>query len=782
MIHSGGLAACRAQALFGCLVLAWCAGAGGAVAQSMGPDVALSPPAATPAPPKDDGLAGGGFYLEADLLTQDEDLHRSTADGSVEARYKDRVLRADHVVYDSDTGVVTARGHVAILNPDGTSQFADAITLDKDMSEGVALGFSTRLQDHVQIAAASAIRQSPDATELNRAVFTPCETCADGGKSSPTWSIKARKVIQDHKRQTVLFRNAVIQVKGVGVLYLPIFWMADPTANRKSGFLLPLVTVSGDRGLSYQQPYYQVITPSMDLTITPQINTKVNPFLNLDFRERFYSGVMDLRAGYTYDRDFTSGGDKFGPITSRSYVLGSGIFNINKNWLWGFTAEQTSDPLLFEKYSIPNVFTDQGLTDRGLYAADDQRLISQLYAVRQTQGAYLSVAAISVQGLRQPTSTTPGDDQSTFPTVAPLIEWRYEPKGDILGGRLRLDGSAVVLTRAQAPDDSGIPGASPIPVLDSRRATLGGDWQTSWTLRNGLRIQPFVDARVDVYNVTDETPGPSNATITRAFGDVGADISYPLIRQTKAATWVLEPMAQVAIGPNTKDYPTIGNEDSQVWEFDETNLFDVNRSPGYDLYEGGQSVTLGGRASVFLPDGRTASVLVGRRLGTEDDLAIPARTGLSTALSDYIVAFSATPITGVSLFSRWRLDSNTFAINRWEAGAGFSTSRVDGYVSYLQEALSPIGAPIKSIDIHGEGFLTKHWGLTAYAIVDDGSWRRRDFGVVYKDNCIRVEVLYRHDETFTGTLGPSTSVILRLRLATFGNAGYTDEPSASPAY
>jgi LPS-assembly protein len=756
--------------------------AGAASAQTMGPAVPLTPPAAPAAAPPDDGLAGGGFYLEADRLIQDDADHLFTAEGSVEARYKGRVLRADHVVYDSTSGVVTARGHVEILNTDGTSQFADAITLDKDMSEGVALGFSTRLQQHVKIAAASAIRKSADVTELDRVIFTPCEVCAENGHGKPTWSIKARKVIQDHKHLTVYFQDAVIQVKGVGVLYLPAFWTADPTAVRKSGFLLPTVTVSGDRGFSYQQPYYQVITPSMDITISPQINTKVNPFLNLDYRERFYSGVIDIRAGYTYDQDFMSNGEKFGPLTSRSYILGSGVFNLGSNWTWGFTAEQTSDDLIFQKYSIPNVYTDQGLTDRGLYAADDQRLISQLYAVHQNQNSYLSIAAVEVQGLRQPTATTPGDDQSTFPVVAPLIEARYEFPHDILGGRLRLDGSAVVLTRAQAPDDSALPDPSPDPVVNSRRATLGADWQRTLTFSNGLRIQPFADVRADVYNVVDLPPGPANATLTRAIGDVGANFSYPLIKQSNGATWVLEPLAQVAIGPNTKVYPSIGDEDSQVWEFDETNLFDVNRSPGYDLYEGGQSITLGGRASVFLPDGRSGSFMVGRRFGAEDEnpIAVPERTGLQTALSDYILAFEATPFHGVSIFSRWRLDSETFAVNRMESGVDFATGRVNGYIGYLEEAQSPTGVPIRSLDVRGEAYLTKHWGVTAYAIVDEGTWRRRDFGVVYRDDCVRLEVLYRHDETFNGTLGPSTSVVLRLSLATLGNSSYNQQPSAPP--
>ena len=545
----------------------------------------LTPPSKPAAPPADDGLQGGAFYLEANTLIRDETNHTVTAEGQVEARYKGRVLRADEVDYQTETGIVTAHGHVTIVNADGTAQFASAMTLDKDMSEGVAIGFSTRLQNDVKIAAARTERRSANITELDRVIFTPCQVCAENGQKRPTWSIRARKVIEDKARQTLYFQDAVIQVKGVGILFLPAFYTADPSSPRKSGFLLPVVTISGKRGFSYEQPYYLVFSPSSDLTISPQLNTKVNPFLNVDFRKRFYSGVMDVRAGVTDDEDFTSSGDKFGPRTARSYILASGVFDLGSHWTWGFTAERASDKLIFEKYSIPEVFED-----RGLYAADGGRLVSQIDAVRQDQNSYLSIAAVSVQGLR------PNDVQSTIPTVAPLIEGHYEPQGDILGGRLRIDGSAVVLTRDQSPTLIGDEG------INSRRGTLGLDWRTNFTFDDGLRIAPFVQARGDLYNLSNiVSPSGSSATIARGFADVGADISYPLIKATPSATWILEPLAQIVVGPDTKLDPRIPDEDSQVWSFDETNLFEANRSPGYDLYEGGQSLTLGGRGTLILP-------------------------------------------------------------------------------------------------------------------------------------------------------------------------------------
>ncbi len=243
-------------------VLAWGAQVSGAQAKTLSEMAPKPAPATTnqpAAPAPDDGLAGGGLYLEADTLTQNQTTHHVVATGGVEIRYKGRVLRAEQVDYDSDTGAMVASGNVEVVNPDGTAQFAEHITLDKDLSAGFAEGFSTRLEGHVLIAAADVQRKSGQVTDLRRVIYTPCPVCAANGQKHPTWSIRARSVVEDKAHKTLTFKDAVIQVLGQPVLYFPVLQTADPTAVRKSGFLLPLLTFSGPRGVSYEQPYYQVI-------------------------------------------------------------------------------------------------------------------------------------------------------------------------------------------------------------------------------------------------------------------------------------------------------------------------------------------------------------------------------------------------------------------------------------------------------------------------------------------------------------------------------------------
>ncbi len=48
----------------------------------------------------------------------------------------------------------------------------------------------------------------------------------------------------------------------------------------------------------------------------------------------------------------------------------------------------------------------------------------------------------------------------------------------------------------------------------------------------------------------------------------------------------------------------------------------------------------------------------------------------------------------------------------------------------------------------------------------------RDIGVIYRDDCIRFEVIYRREDTVIGRLGPSNSVSVRLTLATLGGPLY----------
>jgi LPS-assembly protein len=740
------------------------------------PPLAAAP---KPPPPNNDALGPNGFYLEANSLTRDDKNNAWIARGQVEARYQGRVLRGDEVIYNAGTGAVTVNGHGQIISADGTAVFGDHVVLDDKMRAGFARGFSAHESGNITVAADVAIRRSESVNDLRRAIYTPCNVCAENGDAiEPTWSIEASRTIEDRARHIVTYRNAVIRVKGVPIFYTPVFWHPDPDSPPTSGLLAPKISISSKRGLSYEQPYLQIVSPSTQLFVSPQINTKVNPFLNVEWRERFYSGEMDIRAGYTYEQDFDGHGRKFGDMTSRSFILADGAFDLSSRWSWGFSAERTSDPLLFEKYSIPNVFDE-----RGGYFTDTQRLLSQVYATRQDSDSYLSIAAMSFQGLRQfpnpnGSKVSVTENNSVFPFVAPLIEGRWDPEMDVLGGRIHFVGSAVLLDRNQSPYVTN----AVVPGPDTRRVSADFDWTRMFTLGNGIRLEPFADLRGDVYNIADiattvnavTSVNHSDETILRGVPTLGLNVSWPFIRQSGGTTIILEPIAQIALSPNVKLNPEVPNEDSVVFQYDETSLFDVNKFQGYDLFESGQRFNVGGRATFQWDHGLSAHLLLGQTFRVSPTNIFPVGTGLNKTSSDWVVSADVTPVTGLTFYAHGLVDDKgDFPLA--ELGANFAYSNLAGYIRYQEDSTIPT-AKFSDVEGAAELFLTKHWGigLSGTRDLQADAWRLRDISLIYKDECIRVQVIYQHQDTIQGQLGASDTVLLRLTLATLGAEGYRD--------
>lgn len=807
------------------------AGAAPAAFARPGHKASTAPAKAAP-PLADDGLGSRDVYVEADDLVDDRATNVVTATGHVEIRYQGRTLRADKVVYNSVTGATHAAGHIVVMNPDGTVAYADDAELDDQFRAGFALGFSARMQDNVSIVAHAAIHRAETVNQLRDARYTPCDICrADGSNKEPTFSIEAQDIVEDRDHGVIYYRHATIRVKGVPVLKLPFLWHADPTTARRSGFLTPKIEYSKRRGLSYQQPYLFALTPYSELIVSPQINTSVNPLLNLRYREKFFTGDLDIRAGYTYSQLFDSHG-KFGDDTNRSYVLARGAWKPDPRLTVGFGLEQVTDPTFFRRYSISQVFQD-----RGPFKTDTDRLISQVYANRIDSQSYISVAALNYESLRATVTdkvVARYDTSSAFPFVGPLIEARYAPTAPVLGGRFRALASAVALSRnnaviavtdptgqnAAGPQPFGpITLAGPPPVViqptrptnaasltysDSRRATAEADWRRDFTFANGIRISPYGEARGDIYSIGSGrlSSGVNYATLTaaksrvsRATGTVGADLSWPFIRPLGQGSLILEPLAQVAISPKVKPNANIPNEDSASFEFDETTLFSTHRFPGYDIYEGGQRLNVGGRATADFGGGRSASALIGRVFRTERDPVFSAVSGLQGTSSDWITAVTITPIRGLTLFNRARTDADTWKVHREEAGANLSIGRAylsaryrydeNGVVQVqcgAQTCASPfrVGATVangstvvgkvENAEFSGSTYLTKHWGVsfTANRDLQTRIWPVAQLGVFYQDECVRLDMLYTHDETYSKVIGSSDSITFRLTLATLG--------------
>ncbi len=701
-----------------------------------------------------DAQAANEVVLAADNIAETADGDLITATGQVEATYGTRILRADRVIYDRRTGKVRATGNVSITEEDGSIRFADEIEVNETLDDGYAVGFSTRLPERGVASANSAVRQANGVSALDQAVYTACEVCEEKG-IRPTWALRARRAVLDEDNDIISYRDAVLEIVGIPVLYLPYFFHPDPTSGRRSGFLVPSIGGSTRLGATYSQPYHRVLSPSSDLTVTPSFFTKVRPLLEAEYRKRFWSGDLNIAGSFTFERDFNNDGERFGEEKVRGHIFADGDFKVNDTWSWGFGVERASDDLFTRRYSI-----DGANVRRGIFEAQPRVLLSQLYAVGQTDTFYTDTSLLFFQDLRADSTQVP-----TEPITTPLI---FSEKLFDLGkyGRFNLQASSAVLNRN--PNDGVTPDINP----DSRRVSIGAEWGTTRILPGGVVVEPFADVRGDYYDLDPLASGEN--TVIRAVGSVGSKVSWPIARNGKNVDILIEPTVLGAWGLSNVNNDAIPVEDSLLAEFDDTRLFESNGFGNFDLYEGDARLSAGVTTRVNFRSGPTIDLIAGRRWRSRVDDAFDAASNLNGTSSDWVGSLSADFGPYLQVDTRVRIDSDGLALNRFDTRASTRFWRIRASARYfrIDEDIRPgVETPDEGFQVRTQFRLTDHYSVLYSQLRDitDQRDNSRRFGLIYQDDCSRFQIVYTRSETLDRTIGSNDSIRFSFTLATLGN-------------
>nr|WP_225908096.1 LPS assembly protein LptD [Hyphomonas sediminis] len=545
----------------------------------------------------------------------------------------------------------------------------------------------------------------------------------------------------------ISYRDAVLEVAGIPVFYLPYLAHPDPNSERRSGFLVPTPGISSKLGAFYKQPYYWAVSDYSDITISPMVSQNVNPLIGVDFRKRFYSGALKLETSFTHEADFDSDGETFGEEKFRGHIYGSGLFAISPEWKWGFGVETQTDDLYDRRYDISGQ-NEQ----RGLYSNQPRRLLSQLFVTGQGDNYYADAALLNFQGLRGQ------DDAARLPVVSPLA---YAEKYWDMGayGFASVNVSSAVLTR-----DVG---------ADSHRVSAGADWSTMKVLPGGFTFEPFAEARGDYYALDEDFSG--KASVARAVGNVGATLAYPMIRPGTHVDIMLEPAVMAAWGFSNANDPAIPVEDSLLYEFDESSLYEANGIGNFDLYEGDGKLSAGLTARAIWKNGIEASTTLGRRWRSKPDPTFDVASNLGGTSSDWVAAASFSMGRKLELDSRVRLNEADLSLSRLDmrASTSFSRLRAVGQYYKIDERISPSGRSDEGIYLRGEVQVTDTYSLVFGQLRDisNNVNTRQEIGLAYTDDCSRFELIYQRSELRDRTLGPSDSFQIRFSLLSLGNFG-----------
>lgn len=774
---------------------------------TVGEHISAPPPAAA----IDDSSSGEAretILFEAESVARKKEGDPIIAEGNVRAYFGDRYLRADKLSYDPATDIVIAEGNVSITDKTLETVFAGRVELTGDLRDGIAENFSALLEQNARLAAETAIREQGARTKLRNAVYTACSVCdKDGDEKTPTWRVKALRVTRDEERKVVRFHHAFLELKGVPILYAPFLQAPDPSVERQSGFLTPLIGASSRLGFNLELPYYLAISNHQDATFYPKYTSNDGVLWQGEYRRRDDSGYHVFQGGYIgYSPDPT----EIDVPGKRWHVFAKGHRDFGDRLRIGYDVERVSDDTYLRRYDVQR----RGDLRKELDTSLTNRLRSNSYLRWGDENTELRVDSYTFQELRNvvlcdlssgerrtliPGSSQPRDCSSIAssedpfvqlgpdiaretPYVLPVIDFRHKFTPPAIGGDTVLHANFASLQRTGG--------------VDTRRLTASALWEREHITPGGHRLNAFAELRGDLFRYEDLDEGTENRQgvaddnrIDARFApSVGLEWSYPLTKRTGGARLFIEPRVQLVASPAHRNEPDIINEDSQTVEFDYAGLFDFNKSIGYDAFEDGQRMNVGVAASASFDNGLSVEGEIGQQYRLQESNAFEPGAGVGDESSDYVGALNIRYKNVIGVENRFRIDDEDGGIKRAESMAYVNVWKFRGNASYvrLDDEISTGSQRLREeVNARLNFKVTKNWYLGAGwrenlnpgTILDqdpasptfgaqvprDGTIRQ-DFILGYQDECSLIELTYRRDRTQDQGLEPDNAFLVRFTL------------------
>jgi LPS-assembly protein len=669
--------------------------------------------------------------FSADQVTYDSDADLVTAAGEVRLQRDGNFLAANTVTWNRKTGQVYANGDVVLLTPQGDRLVGDTVQLTDTLRDGTVNNLLLVMESGARLAATRGTR-SGNVTTLENAIYSPCPvSTATGCPKRPSWAITAAKVIDDPSTGQTRFVGGHLQLFGVTLPLLPVFALSRGNEGA-TGWLAPDFSISSRKGFEIAEPYHWQMGPNRDLTLTPHLYTGVFPALEAKYRQLNRWGAFQVGGFLTYgtiesvDPNVTS--TRKGV---RGYFEANGKAQLDPLWSITTSLRAATDKTVTRRYDITN----------------DDRLRNVVNVERISPDSYITIAGWAFEGLRAE------DKQKQIPIALPAIDARFR-REDVFGGTLQIQGNSLDILR--------------IDGQDTQRAFASAEWDYRRLTPWGQELTLTGYARGDLYHTDDaeSTLVPiysgTDGWHARAIGAVAADVKWPFIGPLFGGIQRLVPRVQLVLTPPTPNID-IPNEDARSIDLEDSNLFALNRFPGYDRWEDASRITYGVEWSLERPN-LTINSTIGQSYRLVDRPGIfPQGTGLTDRLSDVVGRTSIRYGRLLELTHRFRVDKDNFAVRRNEVDLTIGTTQTYAQVGYLKlnRDVDPTIEDLRDVEelrIAGRILITRYWSVFGAAVVDltdkkedplsvaDG-WEpvRERLGIQYEDDCLQIGLTWKRD-------------------------------------
>ncbi|MES2137464.1 MAG: LPS-assembly protein LptD, partial [Pseudomonadota bacterium] len=348
---------------------------------------------------------------------------------------------------------------------------------------------------------------------------------------------------------------------------------------------------------------------------------------------------------------------------------------------------------------------------------------------------------------------------------------------ELAGGKVEVEANSLAVLR--------------INGQDTQRAFASVRWDLRKLTPWGQQLTLTALARGDVYHTND-----SQSTVqaiyrgtdgwhARAIGALAADVQWPFIGPFLGGIQRLTPRVQLVVTPPTPN-TDIPHEDSRSVELEDSNLFALNRFPGYDRWEDASRVTYGVDWSLDRPN-LSISSTIGQSYRLTNRLNIfPQGTGLTDRLSDIVGRTRIRYGRLIDITHRFRIDKDNFAVRRNEIDLTVGTNQTYAQIGYLKlnRDIDPTIEDLRDkeeLRVAARVMLSRYWSMFGASVIDltdkqedplslaDG-WKpvRNRLGIQYEDDCLELGVTWRRDYEQIGAFRKGSTFAIHLALKGLG--------------
>ena len=651
--------------------------------------------------------AGVPVRIEADR--QEEHGNIYTLTGRVEIDYKEYVLTADKVAYNSETKDVEADGHLRLMGGQNNELIlADHGKLNFDLETGRfenvtgSIGRQPSASKRKLIYTTAnpflftgrvLIKEGPERYQIIGGTMTSCLL------PDPDWRIHSSLIRVNYG--VAKAKSSYFTLLGVPILYLPYVTHPVNSETRQSGLLLPTIGTSSTKGTVIGDSIYLVLGRSTDITFGVQNFSKRGWSPSGEFRYRGRGeDFADARLTALFDRGLAP-----------TYINEGGqdiLFNGRRD----FDLDEHTRAVAIGEYLSSYVYR-QAFAESFALGVNSQ-VTSSVFITHNEGGSSASLHFDRYQNFEGLTLVG-----NTYDT--PQIRIIHMPSLDLdtvdqpLEGtpaRWSVDGSAAGLSRSEPGFATGGVGRFDLYPHLALPLRLDG-----WTLR------PEVGARETFYTQsqipTATTPLLGNATVNRSDLEASFELRPPpLVRDFKA------PALERIFGSDVRHtiepeilYRFVGgvNNFSSIPRFDAGDIVSDTNEVEYSLtqrlflkhlhakpctsgdlpaplngiiYVPWSYTECGGDTSEWITWKLAAKYFIDPTFG---GAVSPMRRNVLTSTLDFSgVAFLSGPRNDSPLISRFKVRTSEHMDLEWDADYDFKNHRMDAsniFADYRRESV-----------------------------------------------------------------------------------------------